>query len=160
MKLRELISFNLKRIRKEKGLTQASFSELCGISQQAIQHYETMAREPKEDAREKIASALGIEEVELYQLPQSETKEHETPQDNIHILNDLKGLISKYGGEEAQNDPNDLLEVFKRLDSELTKEMVYDLILNAGEEQGILSRDDYDENYKYSKKTYKKLKGL
>jgi len=71
MKLRKIVSYNLKKIREDRGLNQADLAELCNMSLSAIQSYESMTREPKEDARTKIASALGIEEYEIYSAPDS-----------------------------------------------------------------------------------------
>lgn len=50
----------LKKIREEKGLTQAQLSELAGISSRMIQKYECGTSRPRFDAAEKLASALGI----------------------------------------------------------------------------------------------------
>lgn len=50
----------LKKLREEKGLTQARLSELAGISSRMIQKYECGTSRPRFDAAEKLASALGV----------------------------------------------------------------------------------------------------
>lgn len=51
---------NIKRIRKERGLTQKKLGGLCGLSEGMIRQYELNLRTPKLETVEKIASALGV----------------------------------------------------------------------------------------------------
>lgn len=55
----------LKNLREKKGLTQAQLSELAGISSRMIQKYECGASQPRFDAAERLASALGVSVSEL-----------------------------------------------------------------------------------------------
>lgn len=59
------ISENIKRFRKERGLTQKKLSELCGIAEPTIRRYEAGTLNPKIETVEKLASALGITAVDL-----------------------------------------------------------------------------------------------
>ena len=54
------ISDNIRRIRKEKGLTQKKLGELCKIAEPTIRRYEAGTLKPKLETIEKIASALGV----------------------------------------------------------------------------------------------------
>lgn len=54
------VSENIKRFRKERGLTQKKLSELCGIAESTIRRYEAGTLNPKIETVEKLASALGI----------------------------------------------------------------------------------------------------
>ncbi|MCD8012516.1 MAG: helix-turn-helix domain-containing protein [Lachnospiraceae bacterium] len=51
---------NIRRIRREKGWTQAQLANELGISQQMIGQYETIEQPQKIDTITKIASALDV----------------------------------------------------------------------------------------------------
>ena len=54
-----MIAENLKRLRKEKGLTQRALSTKSGIAEITIRNYEAGKYKPKMDNLLKIANALG-----------------------------------------------------------------------------------------------------
>lgn len=56
---------NIKRLRKERGLTQKNLGELCGIAEPNIRKYENGKQNPKLETVEKIATALGVTAFEL-----------------------------------------------------------------------------------------------
>lgn len=56
---------NIKRIRKERGLTQKRLGEICGIAEPNIRKYENGKQNPKLETVEKIASALGVSAFDL-----------------------------------------------------------------------------------------------
>lgn len=71
------IGQNIKRIRKEKGLTQKKLGELCGINEANIRKYELGGANPKIETIQKIASGLGVPFSQL--LPESTpVKEQDT----------------------------------------------------------------------------------
>jgi len=55
-----IFSNNLKRIRKERGLSQYDLADITGISQRMIGHYETHAVEPPLEKIKIIADALNV----------------------------------------------------------------------------------------------------
>lgn len=59
------VNDNIKRIRKEKGLTQKKLGELCGIAEPTIRRYEAGSLKPKLETIEKIANALEVSSYEL-----------------------------------------------------------------------------------------------
>ena len=59
------INDNIKRYRKERGLTQKKLSELCGIAEPTIRRYEAGTLNPKIETIDKIAYALGITAIDL-----------------------------------------------------------------------------------------------
>ena len=59
------IGERIKKIRKEKGLTQKSLGEKCGINEVQIRHYEIGKSTPKISTIEKIASGLGVSVTDL-----------------------------------------------------------------------------------------------
>lgn len=54
------IGENIKRIRKEKGLTQKKLGELSGINEVTIRSYEAEKYKPKYETVRRIATALGV----------------------------------------------------------------------------------------------------
>ena len=54
------IGDNIKRIRKEKGLTQKQLAKKLGVSQQNLAQYESNKRYPKLATARKIATALDV----------------------------------------------------------------------------------------------------
>lgn len=54
------IGENIKRIRKEKGLTQKQLGDLCSMADSAIRRYELGKSNPKIQTLHKIAKGLGI----------------------------------------------------------------------------------------------------
>ena len=56
---------NIKRLRRERGLTQKNLGELCGIAEPNIRKYENGKQNPKLETVEKIATALGVTAFEL-----------------------------------------------------------------------------------------------
>ncbi len=63
---------NIKRIRKEKGLTQKELAQKCGILYQTLGKYERGLLNPKIDTIKKIANALEVEGLELISLDAAE----------------------------------------------------------------------------------------
>lgn len=58
-------SANLKRIRKERGLSQFALAEKAGISQASISFYEKNVKYPTFDRVYDLAGALGVEAEDL-----------------------------------------------------------------------------------------------
>ena len=54
------IGGNIKRIRKEKGLTQQQLADAAGVAINSIRGYESENREPRRENLEAIACALGV----------------------------------------------------------------------------------------------------
>lgn len=54
------IGENIKRIRKERGLTQKELGKLCGMNEVQIRQYELNKANPKIETIDRIASALGV----------------------------------------------------------------------------------------------------
>lgn len=63
------LSRNLKRIRKEQGLSQYDLAEMCGLSQRMIHHYETYATIPPLEKLKALAAALKVKVADLLDDP-------------------------------------------------------------------------------------------
>ena len=59
------IGSRIRRIRKEKGLSQAELGEMVGLNADRIQKYENGVRKPKKDMLKRIAEALGVSTLAL-----------------------------------------------------------------------------------------------
>ena len=95
---------NIRRIRKERGLTQRQLGELVGASEAYISAYESGRRNPKPASIEKIAEALSVNpEV----LQNSEF-------DGIAAMHKLFQIFRQYSGnlfEYQDEDGNDMVAI-------------------------------------------------
>ena len=60
------IGKNIKRLRREMGLTQAELARLVGVTAQAVSKWETKANSPDIGLIPKIARVLGVSIDELF----------------------------------------------------------------------------------------------
>ena len=65
MDMRKLVGRNFARFRRAKGLTQESFAEISGFTQQYISGLERGRRNPTVVTLFELASALGISHADL-----------------------------------------------------------------------------------------------
>lgn len=86
MTLQQIFISNLKRIRKEKHITQEKLAELCDTDTCYIGQIETLRRFPSIHFIEKIAAALQVEADELF-------KNHEKKSSTTSIKNDIRDDI-------------------------------------------------------------------
>ncbi len=56
----------IRKLRKENGLTMKQLAELTGVTEQAISQYERDVRTPKGDIVNEIAKALKVDVLDLY----------------------------------------------------------------------------------------------
>lgn len=56
----------IRKLRKEQGLTMKQLAELTGVTEQAISQYERDIRTPKRDIIHEIAKALKVDVLDLY----------------------------------------------------------------------------------------------
>ena len=63
------IGEKIKAIRKKKGLTQKELADACGMYDSAIRRYESNRQRPKLSTLRKIADALDVNVIELYDAP-------------------------------------------------------------------------------------------
>jgi len=101
---------NIRRIRKEKGLTQKQLGELCNppISESNIRKYELGNQNPKIETVDRIASALGVNIVNI--MERFTMEQHKTTSEYQRLENEVnaeKGIIAIltdiYGKVEDKN---------------------------------------------------------
>ena len=59
------IGENIRRLRKEKGLTQKQLGERCGMKEANVRKYELDKGNPKIETIKRIASALGVNAIDI-----------------------------------------------------------------------------------------------
>lgn len=89
------IGENIKRIRKEQGLTQKKLGELCGIAESNIRKYENGKQNPKIETVDKIAHALKVNIVDImddYTFEQYQTTSEY--QEGLKELSAEQGIVT------------------------------------------------------------------
>lgn len=94
MSLEKIVIANIRRIRKERGLTQEELAELCGTSVSYIGLLETGKNIPKLSTIEKIANALNVDCIELFTPIQNEETD-ESKRDNSKLKQKILEIIEK-----------------------------------------------------------------
>lgn len=86
---------NIKKIRKQKGLTQKQLGELCGLADSAIRRYENGRANPKYETKKKIADALGTNVWQLIDTVEQadDLVRHETEERKNDTEHHFKGWI-------------------------------------------------------------------
>lgn len=95
---------NIRRIRKERGLTQKQLGELVGASEAYIRAYESGRRNPKPSSLEKIAKALAVNPEVLAN----------SDFDGIKAMHKLFQVFRQYDGhlfEYQDKDGNDMVGI-------------------------------------------------
>ena len=85
---------NIRRIRKERGLTIKQLGQKVGVSESYMRAYEVGERNPKQDKIEKIAIALGVNPETL----------QNSEFDAIRAMHRLFQIFRQYGGELFENE--------------------------------------------------------
>jgi transcriptional regulator with XRE-family HTH domain len=112
-KIKKLSNFskNLKRIRKERGLSQYDLADITGISQQMIAHYETNVTEPPLDKIEVIAKTLKVEISDLlYNDNLNPSTDVDITKFDTRSLKKLQEILSL-----PQNDRADIYRLLNKL---------------------------------------------
>ena len=91
MKLEKTVIDNIKRIRKEKGISQEELAEKCHTATSYIGLMETYRNIPKLSTIEKIAEALEIDPFLLFKDSNTDEKLQKTKK----ITNELTNIIEK-----------------------------------------------------------------
>lgn len=63
---RKLLSYNLQRLRKDRGLSQEKLAEKADVSRQTIGLYENCSSFPTSDMLDKLANALEVSVADLF----------------------------------------------------------------------------------------------
>ena len=83
MSLEKLVIDNIKRIRKERGISQEKLAEACNTTTSYIGLMEIYRNVPKLSTIERIADALNIDPLILFQPPAEPTAQKEEALERI-----------------------------------------------------------------------------
>ncbi|MCP4179177.1 MAG: helix-turn-helix transcriptional regulator [bacterium] len=110
MKKLSAFSINLKRIRKEKGLSQYDLADMTGISQRMITHYETKVSEPSLAKVEILAEKLNVKISDLLDPDDKNDVNIDVSQFDTRSLKKLQDILSL-----PNNDRADLYRMLNRM---------------------------------------------
>jgi transcriptional regulator with XRE-family HTH domain len=88
MYLERLVIDNIKRIRKEKGISQEKLADACNTATSYIGLMETYKNVPKLSTIERIANALGVDPLEFFKDKNKFSLEQE-----LKIQNKKKSIL-------------------------------------------------------------------
>lgn len=95
MRLHEILSKNIKELRKRSNLTQAELAEKCDISNTFIGEIETGVKYPSPNTFEKIATVLQVEPYVLL-IPKNAVINDIDRNELLHkVIEDLKDVVNK-----------------------------------------------------------------
>ena len=123
------VAENIKRIRKEKHLTQKQLGEKCGMSESTLRQYEIGYRNPKIQTIKRIADALGVSLGELigndYESVSSDPYFLSSlkPERAVEILENMYDTWEK-AGFSANNPPKDETDKQKIYQKKKKKELL------------------------------------
>jgi transcriptional regulator with XRE-family HTH domain len=83
MSLEKVVIDNIKRIRKEKGMSQEKLAEACNTTTSYIGLMEIYKNVPKLSTIERIAVALNIDPIILFQPPTKSSAQKEETMERI-----------------------------------------------------------------------------
>lgn len=98
------IGENIKRIRKQKGMTQTKLADLAEMKQQQLYQYEKGIREPRIETLVRIANALNVELSEIANISNSGTM-----------------LLLETCRQYAKETGTDCMELYKKLAEDMEK---------------------------------------
>lgn len=93
---------NIRKLRKEKGLTQKQLGELCGMKEANIRKYELNKANPKIETIKRIASALNVNALDITGIQYFDliTDLDELKKELSEVEQFEKLFISLYGKDE------------------------------------------------------------
>ena len=96
MDLERIVIDNIKRIRKEKRITQEQLAEACSTATSYIGLMETYKNVPKLSTIEKISNALDVEPEILFKKNQIDSSKEEQINKIVNsVLKDMKKILYK-----------------------------------------------------------------
>lgn len=138
------IGYNIKKIRKDKGILQKTLAEMLGnMPISTLANYENNHREPNIEMLNKIANALGVT---VSDLIENETISIQPLINKLILIEGLplKEIATK--SEIAIDELNDLINGNKKLSLELFKKICKYKDLTPEEESFLYSNYFYETN--------------
>lgn len=107
MNLERTVINNIRRIRKEKGISQEKLAELCDTATSYIGRLEIYGAEPRLSTIERIAEALNVPAIELFR--------DDTENKTDNQAEKSKTLVASLKREIISSMEKELDEILKRL---------------------------------------------
>lgn len=102
---------NIRKLRKERGLTQKQLGELCGINEANIRKYEADKQNAKIETIEKIAKALGVPIVKIKEdltwAEHQNTEEIAVLSEEVASLQTFECYLKSLGYSVSYEGPDD-----------------------------------------------------
>ena len=96
--VREALARNIKKLRAQKGLSQAQLAEKADISLPFMSSIEQSSKWPYPDTLAKIASALEVDVSDLFSTTENEIKNHQKTIELMRLLvENQKKALSDFG---------------------------------------------------------------
>lgn len=137
------ISANLKKLRKERGLTQKKLGELCGLAEITIRQYESGKYQPKIETIEKIARALKVSVKEIKEDitwdEYQDTKEWYNIDREVNSIQGVIAIVAEIYGKVSQ------------IDKEVSDHRVAYWIVGRAPNQFVIHEKDMDALYEMTK---------
>ncbi len=137
------VAENIKRIRKEKGLTQKQLGEKCKMSESTLRQYELGFRNPKLQTLAKIAAALDVSANDLLESPLDGTPLYE-------VFKDVSISDSPEGRRYINSELTIQVEDWQQIDIELVK--TFKKLNEAGKTKAIERISELTEIPRYTQK--------
>ena len=137
------VAENIKRIRKEKGLTQKQLGEKCKMSESTLRQYELGFRNPKLQTLAKIAAALDVSANDLLESSLDGTPLYE-------VFKDVSISDSPEGRRYINSELTIQVEDWQQIDIELVK--TFKKLNEAGKTKAIERISELTEIPRYTQK--------
>lgn len=111
-----MFRIRLKKLREEKGLSQAAFAKEFGVAQSTVGGWEAGTREPNFDTVQKLADYFGVS-VDYLLCRTNEAEIKDSSNDTIDVQDKLQELLSQletkdslmFSGVALSDDSKELL---------------------------------------------------
>jgi transcriptional regulator with XRE-family HTH domain len=106
MDLEHIVIENIKRVRREKHISQEKLAEYCGTSASYIGLMETYKNIPKLSTIERIAEALNVPVLELFTINNNKNSNYDNSEERMIVIekeNEYKQKIREHIKNEILN---------------------------------------------------------
>ena len=120
MNLEQIVIENIKRIRREKHISQEKLAEYCGTSASYIGLMETYKNIPKLSTIERIAQAMNVPVLDLFTLPENSQNDDGTSSDKNCFSLEQKEAVESKEKEHKEKIRNQIKsEILNKMSSNL-----------------------------------------
>lgn len=120
MNLEQIVIENIKRIRREKHISQEKLAEYCGTSASYIGLMETYKNIPKLSTIERIAQAMNVPVLDLFTHPESSQNDDGTSSDKNCFSLERKEEVEAKEKEHKEKIRNQIKsEILNKMSSNL-----------------------------------------